>query len=177
MVRSGAGSRRRGHGTIRVVLRHAGRCCGALLGFGALRGSKQLGDLAIAGLQGEAGASFEEWLADNHALCHGSLGNALIFASAGSAARDPVLLDGAGVAFEMAVRGLEADDAVCWGIDWDLQRRDLSNELEGAAGIALGLLTLIGDADSVWLRLHALKPVTILPEVCKGRYDAGKIRV
>ena len=86
-----------------------------------------------------------------------------------------MLLNGAAAAVEIAVCGLEADDAVCWGMDYDLQRRDLSNELEGAAGIALGLLTLIGDADSVWLPLHALKPLTILPELSKERYDAGKI--
>lgn len=134
-----------------------------------------LGDLAITALQGEATASFQQWLANDHALCHGTLGNAVIFASVGSAAGDPVLLNGAAAAVEIAVCGLEADDAVCWGMDYDLQRRDLSNELEGAAGIALGLLTLIGDADSVWLPLHALKPLTILPELSKERYDAGKI--
>lgn len=134
-----------------------------------------LGELAIAALQGEATASFQQWHANDHALCHGTLGNALIFASVGSGSGDPVLLNGAAAAVEIAVRGLEADDAVCWGMDYDLQRRDLSSELEGAAGIALGLLTLIGAADSLWLRLHALSPLTILPELRKERYDAGKL--
>jgi lantibiotic modifying enzyme len=138
-------------------------------------GDQTLGAFAIGALQGEATASFQQWLANDHALCHGTLGNAVIFASIGSAAGDPVLLNGAAAALEIAVRGLEADDAVCWGVDYDLQRRDLSNELEGAAGIALGLLTLIGAADSLWLPLHALKPLTILPELGKERYDAGKV--
>lgn len=134
-----------------------------------------LGDLAIAALQGESTASFQQWHANDHALCHGTLGNAVIFASVGSAAGDPVLLNGAAAAVEIAVRGLEADDAVCWGISYDLQRRDLSGELDGAAGITLGLLTLIGDADSVWLPLHALKPAKILSQLRKERYDAGNI--
>ena len=122
-----------------------------------------LRDLAVEALRGEATASFEEWRANNHALCHGTLGNAVIFASVGSAAGDPVLLNGAAAALEIAVRGLEADDGVCWGIDFDLERRHLSNELEGAAGVALALLTLIGDADSVGYRCTGSNPSRFCP--------------
>ncbi len=114
--------------------------------------------VAIETLEGEAKATAATWLATDHALCHGTLGNALVFLSVGTHAENDVLVEGAEVAVAGALDGLERDDAACWGLGPDMRRQDLSGELDGAAGIALALLTIVGDYPSAWLRLHALQP-------------------
>ena len=125
-------------------------------------GDRELGDFALEALEGEARASLEEWGAVDHALCHGTLGNALVFASVGTQSENPVLLEAVERAASAALDGLERDGGACWGMAMDMTRQDLWSELDGAAGIALALLTLVGDADSTWLRLHALEPLAFV---------------
>jgi hypothetical protein len=130
----------------------------ALYWVARLLSDAELEAFALAALEAQADVPCSQWRQTDYALCHGTLGNALIFASVGGASRRPKLLTAAGIAVEYAVDGLERDEAACWALLSDKKPHDLSGELDGAAGIALSLLTLIGDADSRWLRCHALKP-------------------
>jgi lantibiotic modifying enzyme len=119
----------------------------------------RLARFATDALEAHAAVEPSQWGISDHALCHGTLGIALVFASVGFASGSERLLEAAVRAVEYALEGLERDDAACWAFGPDALRSDLSDELTGAAGIILALLTLGGDADSRWLRLHALEPL------------------
>jgi lantibiotic modifying enzyme len=119
----------------------------------------RLAEFAIDALEAHAALDPSEWNISDHALCHGTLGIALVFASVGFVSGSGKLLGAAANAVAHALDGLERDDAACFAFGPDAVRSDLSDELTGAAGIILALLTLSGDADTRWLRLHALEPL------------------
>jgi lantibiotic biosynthesis protein len=125
-----------------------------------LLGNEELESFSLDALESVAELPPGDWQNQDFAICHGTLGNALIFASVGAMSRRTSLLHGSARAVQYALDGLERDDGACYGVDWDLKVRDLSGELDGAAGVALALLTLCGDFDSTWLRLHALEPLS-----------------
>jgi lantibiotic biosynthesis protein len=91
-------------------------------------------------------------------LCHGTMGNAAIFFAAARQTGEP--------AFERACEGLTLETldglaaaegrSVSMGIDG--VPYDALGEPNGIAGIALALLTMIGEFDASWLRCHALAP-------------------
>jgi lantibiotic modifying enzyme len=120
---------------------------------------ERLARFAVEALEAHAALDPSDWDVSDHAVCHGTLGIALVFASVGFAAGNSSLLDAARGAIAYALDGLERDNAACWGFGPDGVRGDLSEELTGAAGIVLALLTFTGDADPRWLRLHALEPL------------------
>jgi len=130
----------------------------ALYWVARLLADKPLESFALDALESIAALPPSDWGHTDFALCHGTLGNALVLASVGMASQRASLLSGTGRAVEYALDGLERDGGACFGLDWDMQVRDLAGELDGAAGIALALLTLCGDTDSTWVRLHALHP-------------------
>lgn len=131
----------------------------ALYSVARLLGDKTLETFSLDALEGVAALAPSDWGHRDFAICHGTLGNALVLASVGAASQRPSLLTATGRAIEYALDGLERDGGACFGLDFDMQVRDLPGELDGAAGIALALLTLCGDTDSIWLRLHALMPL------------------
>jgi lantibiotic modifying enzyme len=114
---------------------------------------------AIEALEAHAALDPSDWEISDHAVCHGTLGVALVFASTGFATGSAKLLEAASDAIAYALDGLERDNAACFAFGPDGARSDLSEELTGAVGIILALLTFTGDADARWLRLHALEPL------------------
>lgn len=96
---------------------------------------EKLKAFALDALESQAGVPCDQWRQNDFALCHGTLGNALVFASVGVASQRPKLVDAAAVAVEYAVDGLERDGGACWGMGFDMKRHDLAGELDGAAGI------------------------------------------
>jgi lantibiotic modifying enzyme len=102
----------------------------------------------------------ESWSVDDEALCHGLMGNALCFAciacAAGSTELWRVALDLA----ETTMDRLDANGGKCWAQDFPEGRYDAVGLLDGVSGIALALLTLSGDADSSWMRLFGLRPLS-----------------
>jgi class I lanthipeptide synthase len=101
----------------------------------------------------------ESWSLENEALCHGLAGNALCFASVAAATGSPELLNVALRAATAAMDGLDANGGTCWAGE-DSGRYDAVGFLNGVSGIGLALLTLSGDADSTWMRLIGLRPVS-----------------
>jgi lantibiotic biosynthesis protein len=106
-----------------------------------------------------AAQTIDSWLLDGEALCHGLMGNAVCFASVAAAADSAELWTVALDVASAAMSSLDARGGKCWA-------RVLSGEydavglLNGVSGIALALLTLSGDADSNWMRLFGLRPIS-----------------
>ena len=97
---------------------------------------------------------------EGQAICHGNAGVALIYASAAHASGVDALADAA----MRTVSGLLDADARDGGryvyVAPNGERFDYIDELNGAAGVALTLLTLAGACSSAWMRLHGLAPIT-----------------
>lgn len=113
---------------------------------------------ALDTLAAECNTPASAWAFWDHALCHGTLGCALIYASVGASSNDGRLLEVVEILVNLALDDIARDENACWGLAPDIASAQLTNELVGAAGIALGLLTLSQTSDSAWIRLHGLEP-------------------
>jgi lantibiotic modifying enzyme len=124
---------------------------------------RRLSDSAIAtfaldALAAECVTPPNAWAFWDHALCHGTLGCALIYASVGVASGDRRVLEVADALVKRVLEDIAKNEAACWGLAPEVSTPSLTGELVGAAGIALGLLTLGEASDSAWVRLHGLQP-------------------
>ncbi|MGA8841032.1 MAG: lanthionine synthetase LanC family protein [Candidatus Aquilonibacter sp.] len=131
-------------------------CAMALL-LGAKRlGMSELEAVARDALQSLMAQPIERWNMPDHALCHGHLGNALIFAVAAQETGDVDFLAVSNMLVDRALEGFCEEST--WGYRaWAPQGFvDLSNLLEGTAGIGLALLTLAGACDSSWMSYFGL---------------------
>jgi lantibiotic modifying enzyme len=150
------------HGTIA----RAAWCYGAvgiatsLYWVGRRLGDEELGRFALEALEEHASAPCDRWGLSDFALCHGTLGNALAYASVATESGSERLARAATAGVDFALDGLERDGGACLGRGPDGNRYDYAGELDGAAGIVLALLTLSGKTGSQWLRLHVLEPLT-----------------
>ena len=113
---------------------------------------------ALDTLAAECTTRPETWEFWDHALCHGTLGCALIYASVGMASGDRRLIDVVDALVKLVLKDIAKNENASWGLAPDVATPDLTGELVGAAGIALGLLTLGEATDSTWVRLHGLLP-------------------
>jgi lantibiotic modifying enzyme len=120
----------------------------------------ELEAFAIGALEGLASRPCSEWIDGDEAICHGTAGNALIFASVGTAGGVPSFLSAAERLVAETIDRLEANGGQClvWS-DEDGNRHANVGELTGTAGIVLTLLTLAGDAEASWMRCHGLQPL------------------
>lgn len=132
----------------------------ALYAVASLLEDRELETFAISTLEAlGALPSFAMGL-DDPAICHGTMGNALVYASVADASGVRAL----GAVAERLVREtidvLDENGAICWAYSGREETRyDAFGELTGIAGIVLGLLTLCGDMDARWMRCHALQPL------------------
>ena len=122
-------------------------------------GDSELEAFSIHAALDVASRTPEEWLIDELGLCHGLMGNALCFASLGSAARCDELLDASERLVLLTLDRLEASGGRCYSIRGEHERYDATSEIAGSVGVALALLTLVGDAAPRWMLLHALRPI------------------
>jgi lantibiotic biosynthesis protein len=102
----------------------------------------------------------ESWWLDGEALCHGLVGNALCFGCVASATDSTDLWSIALDLADAAMDRLDANGGKSWAADFPEGRYDAVGLLDGVCGIALALLTLGGDADSSWMRLFGLRPLS-----------------
>jgi lantibiotic biosynthesis protein len=107
-----------------------------------------------------AAQTTDSWSLEGEALCHGLMGNALCFASIASVADSADLWSVALGVADAAVDSLDANGGRCWARDLSKGYYDAVGLLDGVCGIALALLTLSGDADSSWMRLLGLRPIS-----------------
>lgn len=114
---------------------------------------------ALAALEAHASMPCDRCGLTDFALCHGTLGNALVYASVASASGSERLARSVARSVDFALEGLERDGGACFGRGPDGNRYDYAGFLDGAAGVALALLTLSGNTPSLWMRLHALEPL------------------
>jgi lantibiotic modifying enzyme len=124
---------------------------------------RRLSDSAIAtfaldALAAECATPPNAWAFWDHALCHGTLGCALIYASVGIASGEARLLEVVDALVNLVLEDIGKNENACWGLAPDVATPSLTGELVGAAGVALGLLTLAEASDSTWVRLHGLEP-------------------
>lgn len=131
-----------------------------------LQGAKRLKSdatrqLAVDALIDLANLPWPTWKVIDSCLCHGVAGNALIFAAAASDERSGHLREMVG---ELAVRAIDDFDG---SLRYGFRVRNVSNSawvecpslLNGAAGIALALITLAFDVESSWLRAFGLPAI------------------
>lgn len=114
-------------------------------------------DFALAALADDNVAQADSPFWD-HALCHGTLGVAMVYASVGFSSGREDLRCCVDSLVQRVLDELETDENSWWGVVPGTEYRNLAGQLDGAAGIALALATLSGDSTPVWLRLHALEP-------------------
>lgn len=98
------------------------------------------------------------WLVAEGGICHGIMGNALCFASVACASDAAPLYDVTERLVAKILDDLDAAGGRCIATR-GTATYDAIGELNGIAGIATGLLTLSGDFDGAWMRLHGLQPV------------------
>jgi hypothetical protein len=98
------------------------------------------------------------WLIEGQSICHGSAGVALIFASLASSGF-PGFAEAVHRVVEELVEGHREANGRCLYVAPDGERFDFIDELNGTAGVALVLLTLAGEFDGSWMRLHGLAPL------------------
>lgn len=115
-------------------------------------------DFALNALRAETSQPAEDWLSWDRAICHGTLGCALIFASVGSASACNDLIGFVEPLVRASLDDLEANENAYLGMLPRTGERVLLSELDGAAGMALALLTLAGANPNDWVYLHALRP-------------------
>ncbi len=117
-----------------------------------------LQQLAIDALERQSEAPIDTWGMKDHAICHGSMGNALIFASVGVASGNLALLN---IAEQLVTRVVDSFNKNYpygyLGASLD-EAEGAANLLEGASGIALSLLTLACRADPSWMVYFGLAP-------------------
>lgn len=130
----------------------------ALYWVGSRLSDSAIASFAVDTLVAESATPPDAWVFWDHALCHGTLGCALIYASVGMASGDGRLLEIVDALVERVLDDIAKNEAACWGLAPDSATRSLTGVLVGAAGIALGLLTLGEASDSTWVRLHGLEP-------------------
>ncbi len=99
-----------------------------------------------------------DWIVSELGLCHGLLGNALCFASAAEAADCDELRAAAERLTLDTLDALDATGGICYARNAGTAA-PATCELLGISGVALGLLTLAGEAPADWMRLHALEPL------------------
>jgi lantibiotic modifying enzyme len=134
----------------------------ALYSTSRLLNDSSLEAFALAALEGDASLDPADWGLTDHALCHGTLGAAMVFASAGLLSGRAKLLRAVANVVTYALETLERDGGACWTLAPDLaSKHDAAGELDGASGVLLALLTLAGDAESSWLLYHGVKPFTL----------------
>jgi lantibiotic biosynthesis protein len=110
-----------------------------------------------------AALPIERWNVPDHALCHGHVGNAMIFAVAAQEIGDE---DFSSVSGRLVTRVLDAfDDSSQFGYyAWMPEGfSGNTNLLEGIAGIGLALLTMAGACDSSWMQYFGLPRLYATP--------------
>jgi lantibiotic modifying enzyme len=131
----------------------------ALFAVGARLRDEEMRRTAIEALLLLGARDTQEWIIDESNLCHGTMGNALVFASVGALSGEPTLGDIAARLVEETIRDIQRNDGRCLAVRDDGGRHDTYGELTGSAGVILGLLTLTNDFDSSWMRCHGLQPL------------------
>lgn len=89
-------------------------------------------------------------------ICHGTVGNAVVFFVAARRTGDPVFAYACERFVLETIEGLDATGGRCMAIGNDGVPYDALGELNGVAGIAIALLTMASGFDPGWLRCHAL---------------------
>ncbi len=89
-------------------------------------------------------------------ICHGTIGNALMFFVAARRLGDGACADACRQTTAETIDRLEAAGWRCRSLGYDGVPYDALGELNGVAGVVAGLLTMVGDFDARWLRCHAL---------------------
>ncbi|HTX59875.1 MAG TPA: lanthionine synthetase LanC family protein [Verrucomicrobiae bacterium] len=123
-------------------------------------GDAELEAYALGGLDGWAQRICSPSFSSDQAICHGTSGNALIFASVAASSGVASLQAAARRLVAETIARLEGNGYLCLVPTGDDGGTAQSyGELTGTAGVILMLLTLAGDADSAWMRCHALHPL------------------
>jgi lantibiotic modifying enzyme len=138
------------HGTLGVAL--------ALLMAGDVIGHEHLGRLSISILESVAKSDKQTWGIVDHAICHGSMGCALVFQRASRT--------GASVVLQRVATELVSQTVYAHNKKHPLGYRtpnpagepyDSAELLNGSAGIALSLLTMLAPVDLSWLVYFGLR--------------------
>lgn len=103
------------------------------------------------------------WYMTQFGICHGTIGNALLFASAADQTGNALLRDTSEGLVLDTINGLQANVGKCITRGYDTQYYDAIGHLVGVAGVASGLVTLAGACSPNWLRLHGIAPITHAP--------------
>lgn len=133
--------------------------CAALYSTATLIADATLAQFAVHSLERVSVQPTPSWEIDEPNVCHGRIGNALVFASVGAAAGSGILRDASERLVLETLDDVEANDMQCLSRQEDGKKYETFNELVGSSGVILALLTLAGDADASWMRLHGLQPI------------------
>ncbi|MHB8462242.1 MAG: lanthionine synthetase LanC family protein [Vulcanimicrobiaceae bacterium] len=133
--------------------------CAALYWSAMLLGDATLAQFALHSLEKISAEPTASWEIDEPNICHGKIGNALVFASVGAAADSLILRASSDRLVLETLDDIEANDMQCLSRQEDGKKYETFNELVGSSGVILALLTLTGDADASWMRLHGLQPI------------------
>jgi lantibiotic modifying enzyme len=138
--------------------------CATALYLGARRvGRPEYEQFAIEALRSLSRVPYKEWQLEDHALCHGAAGNALVFFAVGTATRDAELADFALSLLDQVIDSWQPDAAFGYqAMTHNEGSVDAPGLLDGAAGIGLALLTLSGLCDSTWFTCFGL-PNALIP--------------
>jgi lantibiotic modifying enzyme len=131
----------------------------ALYAVGCTGDDSQLQKSSLDALRSVAVQPTHAWDIVEAGICHGRLGNALIFASAGRSAGCSVLRAAADRLLSESLERLAADGWECLAVGEDGALHPASNELVGSAGAILALLTLTGDCAPSWMIVHGVEPL------------------
>ena len=124
---------------------------------GLWAGDAELTEIAGRTMAAMIEAGLDEAINDQ-AICHGTLGAALICASASTG--DSPVRRFADQLVERAIADLERRDAKCTSRSELVPYYEAFGFLDGYAGIVLALCTLVDGTDASWMRLHALRPLS-----------------
>lgn len=133
--------------------------CSALLACARACDDADLKRFALDALRSVAAQPPAAWNVGEAGICHGMLGNALIFASASGIAECSELAERAEQIADRAISVLAAEDWRCMAIAEDAKPHSAFSHLVGSAGAITALLTLTRDFDSQWMRIYAIEPL------------------
>jgi lantibiotic biosynthesis protein len=134
-------------------------CASALFLGGRRIGAPEYERLGLNALRELTRKPLSRWGIQDNALCHGFVGNALVFTSLGELSGDTMLSE---FGFELIDGVIEAYDAARpFGYPAMIvaEAVDAAGLLQGAAGIGLALLTAAGACDALWMPLFGIPPL------------------
>ena len=132
--------------------------CISLLQCAQRIGDPEVEAFAVGALAATARRPRDRWEMTEAGICHGTVGNALIFSIAAQRTGEPLFERVSEELVEATLAQLAQGEGRILTRGFDGVRYDAIGELNGVAGIATALLTLSGDFDARWLLLHGLAP-------------------